>query len=45
MASALTMMASELQTRVLPVQDPLSASGVGLRYVVCQQILEVPYAG
>ena len=45
MASALTMMVSELWVRVLPVQDPLSASGIGLRYVVGQQILEVSYVG
>lgn len=39
------MMVSELWTRVLPVQDPLSASGTGLRYVVGQQILKVSYVG
>ena len=37
------MMISELWTRVLLVQGPLSASGAGLRYVVGQKILEVPY--
>ena len=43
--SVLTMMISELRTRALPVQDPLSASGAGLRYVLGQQILEVSYVG
>lgn len=45
MASALTMTVFEVRTRVLPVQDPLSASGTGLRCVVGQKILEVPYIG
>jgi len=40
--SVLTMMVSELWTRVLPVQDPLSASGTGLRYVAGQKIPEAP---
>ena len=45
MASVLKMVISEPRTRVLPVQDPLSASGAGLRYVVGQQILEVSCVG
>lgn len=45
MISVLTMMVSEPWTRALLVQDPLSASGPGLRYVVGQQILEVSYVG
>ena len=40
--SVLTMMISELRTRALPVQDPLSASGTGLRYVAGQKIPEAP---
>ena len=40
--SVLTMMISELRTRALPVQDPLSASGAGLRYVAGQKIPEAP---
>ena len=43
--SVLTMMISELRTRALPVQDPLSVSGAGLCCVVGQQILEVSYVG
>lgn len=45
MASVLKMVISEPRTRILPVQDPLSASGAGLRYVVGQQILEVSCVG
>ncbi len=45
MASALTMTVFEVRTRVLPVQDPLSASGAGPRCGVGQKTLDVLYVG